>query len=198
MCCFLLICTRTEIVAQDSILDSPYVKWGDDTNGFRAGTEFGQEEEKIVVCVLTSKEDSPNGRLEWFRPVDGKFAKVELKDINGMVIAPLAGKDLGTNLPKSIEIKDLGRVGDKWHGYWLTNAIYPLGTNTANCLGEFMINEVYLIESEGDYDLTIWPVIYQRYNAGPIAYRIPIAPTTRRIHLQKSAGPKSQQSGNQP
>ena len=55
-------------------------------------------------------------------------------------------------------------------------------------LRRFIIQDVYPIKQEGEYLLTIWPVIYQFSTNEQFVTRIDLPPVSRKVHLRPLKG----------
>jgi hypothetical protein len=100
-------------------------------------------------------------------PGDAKFSKVELRDPDGKVLAPLQKQD--GSLPPRIQVGTFPRYPgqEKYAG----NMSFRDGLRRSPSeLGDFIIQNAYRIEKEGDYTLTVCCAIYiLPYNGHPPA-----------------------------
>jgi len=155
--------------------DSSYV-WGDD-NDIRDQRQI----QLIQVLVLTPKTNAVYG---FVKPPSGKFAKCELQDSNGAVMPPMRGKSMAGELPQTIRLEDLPKTPKFGRNNSLLAGALHLFQNYPMELLRFTIQDVYLIKTEGDYTLTIWPVIYQFSTDEQFVNRIDLPLVSRKIHLR--------------
>jgi hypothetical protein len=142
----------------------PGIVWGSaGTNGVRAGIWTTGEASNTIATVWVVS--GTNVSWPYFRPPGTKFYKVELYDSAGAYIAPLRGKKVYGDLPETILPPEPQR-GERGRGlFGITSAndraslrdrlFGPLAT-----LGSFTVQNVYPIEKEGNYKLTIGATIY--------------------------------------
>jgi len=142
----------------------------------------------------------------YYRPPNGKFAKFELLDAKGNVISsnPNAGSNLliklsggtyGTNLPTWVSPAS-GSLVAKFQKTISTN-VYPqdqysgmvgeIGAATNMppfYVGLLKLDEIYSVTNEGDYTLTVQPVLYKRSNTNQaILNRVDLPSVTTKVHL---------------
>jgi hypothetical protein len=203
----ILGCCTTAIRGASDVSDIPdlFLKfgivWGDENaNKIRTGLKAEGEAESLTAKVFVFGGGT-NYVDHYLAPVATKFARVELRDSNGAVIKPFPGKRVAGNLPRRIVIKDLPRepiVGTQYRGRGGGLRDWLFG-NPAR-LSQFVIQNVYPIETEGDYTLTIVAVIYkfpEDYESNvPLASseqfvtRIDLPTVTTKIHLKPSTQTK--------
>lgn len=159
----------------------PGLVWGAETNGTRAGITAVQGVNGITVYV-----DKRQHVLNWtyVAPPNARFSKIELQDTNGTVITPIKGEKLDGDLPQQILLNDLPRepkIGTKerYSGGGLWDVLYGVPDK----LKVFSIEEAYRIEKEGDYTLTVYPVIYHHVTDQPFVTRFDLPCVTTKIHL---------------
>jgi hypothetical protein len=154
----------------------PHFAWGEETNRIRAGFATDVSNSKYVqVVVLTPKTNIAHNFL---KPPTGKFARVVLRIPHGVVITPLPGRELDGELPQTIQKKDLPTIFNQFQNLLLLppNIPYPLKT--------FTLQDSYQVKEEGDYTLTIWPVIYQFSTNHQFVTRMDLPPVSAKIHLK--------------
>ena len=137
----------------------PRVFWGGATNGVRAGITDAFPVNGVEIFVTWSTN---NLNVIYIAPPDKKFTKMELRDTNGIVVAPIKGKELVGDLAARIAFADLPRfpnIGLKQTGS--DGLIRNMLDRDPATLCSFQIPEVYQILKEGDYILKVCPVIYQ-------------------------------------
>ena len=137
------------------------IVWGnEDTNRVCTGVRFVGRPESVKTSVKLFFSDT-NDTHRYLSPSGIKCTRVLLQDSKGTEIHPFPGKRLDSILPRRIAIGDLPRVpdtGNKYRGHTGGLRDWLLG-NPAKLL-EFNIQEVFPIEKEDDYTLTIEGVIY--------------------------------------
>jgi hypothetical protein len=126
-------------------------------------------------------------------PGDAKFSKVELRDPDGKVLAPL--QKLDGSLPPSLQVRTFPRYSRQERHDGNINFQDRLYRSPSE-LGDFTIQNAYRIEKEGDYTLTVCCAIYiLPYNGHPptnvdydkyqtlSATRVDLPCVTAKIHL---------------
>lgn len=167
-------------------LREPAITWGNDTNDLCAGLFVSQNNnpappiQTIDVFVLTSKT---NAMWNYVEAPGNKFAKLELRDTNGVVIPPLKGKKLDDDLPQKIVEEDLPTTPASIH---LRRAWLMLPPSVPEPLKDFNIQDVYRITNAGDYTLKICVAIYQFAPDRKSVLRIDLPCVTTKIHLTPS------------
>jgi len=151
--------------------------WKEDTNGWR--TQLSMAGSWLTVEVGSTVKDADG----CFTTPNGKFAKFELLGTNGIALQPkknggtnlfgVNGLFYKTNLPTWAAMSAGSLVAD--FPQTTSINIYPHG-NSACSLGFvsngsparinlFNLNDVFSITNEGDYTLTVQPVIYSQHIA---------------------------------
>jgi hypothetical protein len=167
-------------------IGSDYV-WGEETNEIRAGLACANDirdqtqMQLIQVLILTPKT---NAVYDYVKPPNEKFARCELLNSNGTVMAPMRGKALAGELPQSIREEDLPKTPKFGRNNSLLAGALPLFQNNPMELKRFVIQDVYPIKTEGDYTLTVWPVIYHFSTNGQFVTRLDLLPVSRKVHLR--------------
>jgi hypothetical protein len=126
-------------------------------------------------------------------PRDAKFSKVELRDPDGKVLAPL--QKLDCSLPPSLQVSTFPRDSRQERHDGNIDFLDRLYRSPSK-LGGFTIQNAYRIEKEGDYTLTVCCAIYiLPYNGHPpanvdydkyqtlSATRVDLPSVTTKIHL---------------
>jgi len=184
---------------------SPPTTWW----GFQEGGDYRAATNVILRVEWGSAlKDSGGG---YFLAPNGKFAKFELLDAKGNVVPPnpKAGTNLlerfmvrglelthGPDLPKWVS-QESGSLVAKFPKTASTNA-YPHFPN-GQIAGEIesptnrppfdiailKLDEVYSITNEGDYTLTVQPVLYKQGNQGDrgVLDRVDLPSVTTKVHL---------------
>jgi len=177
------------------------IVWGDENaKKVRAGIETRGDPESLTAKVVVFSAGT-NGNWRYLAPPATKFATVKLMDSHGTVTEPLPGMRLDGNLPQRLAIKDLPRepirgTKQRGSGGGLRDWLYGLPAK----LSEFTIQNVYRIEKEGDYTLTVAAVVYEfpsdyKSNVSlasneQFVTRIDLPTVTTKIHLKPSTQTK--------
>lgn len=189
--CSCFIATATETNALASWFVIPGLVWGNATNGIRAGiTDRDPGVKGVAVFVArptnsTSRAFGEAGYSRYFAPPSGKFANVELRTAEGLIVSPVRGRTLVGDLPTEIPLKDLPRypirgTRQRGSGGELKNWLFE---NPAT-LKVFSIQDFYRISKEGNYTLTVWPTIYKFGTNTAYVSRIDLPCVTTKIHLK--------------
>ena len=139
------------------------------TNKVRAGIySYGDQYTSIVEIMAVPASFKSSGVTTEYQPDpafgaflkppgDAQFSKVELRDPEGKVLAPL--QKLDGSLPPSIQVGTFPRYpGQQRHA---GNMSFRDRLRRAPAeLGKFTIQHAYRIEEEGDYTLTVCCAIY--------------------------------------
>ncbi len=187
-------CMATAAETNDSLdwFVVPGLVWGDETNGFRVGITCGDPGGKGIMAFVartetnsTNQSRAYNSYTRYLAPPGVKFVKVELRDTNAVVVAPLRGKTLDGILPKEIPTKDLPRnpvkgTNERGSGGGLRDWL----VGNPSTLQVFSIQDYYRIAKEGDYMLTVCPVIYKFETNTEYVYRVDLPCVTTKIHLK--------------
>ena len=160
---------------------APGLVWGAETNGTRAGIIAGRGVNEITVFIDRRKYLT---NWSYVAPPDAKFSKIELQDTNGTVVTPTKGEKLDGDLPQQILLSDLPREPERGgtngfrSGGGYRDKLYPTLK-----LKVFSIEDAYRVEKEGDYMLTVYPVIYQFMPDRPFVSRFDLPCVSIKIHL---------------
>jgi len=213
--------------------------WKESGNGWRTQLRvYPQTNVTFINGIARPLSTNLMLRVEWGSPVknsgggyfmspNGKFARFELKDIDGNVVSP--NSDAGTNLlervlkgiksfrsfpdipceliyqtnlpawaspitgslvasfPKTTSTNMYPRIecsGDagKFGGDIQGETIFVTNRPPVN-IGLFRLDEVYSIINEGDYTLTIQPILYKHRSGTNILDRVDLPGVTTKVHL---------------
>jgi hypothetical protein len=121
----------------------------------------------------------------YFGPPNGKFSKLELRDSDGIVVPPIRGVSVEGQVPLKISLSDLPR----WPDGGLRNRIAFFTNSAPAPLREFRVRDVYRIEKEGDYALTVCAVIYKFAEDRSHLNRIDLPCVSTTIHLRQNDFP---------
>jgi hypothetical protein len=138
--------------------------WKEDTNHWRVELNFEKTNtpEAIVEVVIGSvvKNSTSNDGPAYFTTPDGKFSKFELTDINGIVVPPKQGKLLERDFPRQISVAEYQRD----RGGRILGRFFFSANGQPFALGRYRLNDVFSTTNEGDYTLTVQPVLYKDWN----------------------------------
>jgi len=165
----------------------PHLVWGRQTNGVQAGVTDGDPSERGVVVYIAQTET--NGWWPYIAPPGIKFRKIELRNGEGNLI-PIGkhGKEVFGELPLKIEIKNLPHVRIRQkNGRGSGGEIRDQLVGSPVKLGAIIIEDIFHIKNEGDYFLTVCPVIYQSFTNETFVVRVDLPAVTTKIHLNGSA-----------
>ncbi|HEX5221656.1 MAG TPA: hypothetical protein VFZ59_18980 [Verrucomicrobiae bacterium] len=162
----LLFCAMGHAAETNGIpseLTNAGIEWGSETNGIRAGLVAFQVNNKrlIKIMVLSSKT---NSALGYVSPPDLRFAKLELRNEEGKLVAQTQeGKKVNRELPKEILASDLpvmkqermGRGRELYAGLVMTSPGSPVS------MGSFNLEDLFQTDPQTRYSLAVCPVIYK-------------------------------------
>jgi hypothetical protein len=154
--------------------------WRENTNGLRvqlqSETESGQPLLHIGVGSVLFNS------LGGFVGAPSGCGKYELRDTNG-VIAPYAKETSSEGtFPPRISIKDLPR----WANGGLKNHIAFFTNGGPFTLADIKLDQLYAIPTEGNYTLTVCPVIYKFETNKEYLDRVDLPCVTIKVHLKPS------------
>jgi len=178
--------------------------WQEDTNGWRVELTFDTNDTELQVRVGSVVITSGGGYL---MTPSGKFAKFELVDPDGNLVPPKPGAGtilrhmytnatFGTNLPAWADPSD-GALEENFPDT-ISSDVYPRDP-TGEVAGDFYIikglppnpinflklRDAYSITNEGDYTLTVCPILYKMHSRTnlDVLDRIDLPCVTTKIHL---------------
>ena len=176
--------------------------WKEDTNGWRVELNFlntNTTDVQVAVSVGSIAKNSDDGTGDYFKPPDNRFEKFELLDSNGIAVPPKWGEtSLQKAWPQRIAVRLYPgmEVGPLAGEFWFVSNGPPF------CLTRYQLNNDFLITNEGDYTLTIQPVLYQNRTgkkidvSGGAAHfhqtntnyfdRVDLPSVTTKVHLKPS------------
>jgi hypothetical protein len=138
--------------------------WKEDTNHWRVELNFEKTNTPnatvdVVIGGIVTNSTSNDGPA-YFKTPDGKFEKFELSDTNGIAIPAKRGKVLERDFPQIISVGEYQR--DRSSGI---RGFFSFTTDTPpRTVGKHRLNDVFSITNEGDYLLTVQPVLYKDKN----------------------------------
>jgi hypothetical protein len=190
--------------------------WAEGTNGWRVNVriyETNTPNVKMTVHVGSIVTNSGPGLLP---TPDTKFAKLQLLDPNGKVVPTKPGSALalyeygGTNVSRphpmpswrdgSVEENYPATISDteypRWKSGWGQTAgrfvkFVGFVSNGPPChVGYFRFNDIFSVKAEGDYTLTVQPVLYRMHSEGGSFQgyldRVDLPSVTTKVHLVPS------------
>jgi hypothetical protein len=171
----------------EPLVNAP-VSWGKESNGLRSGLMWATESNRQIISVLVHRASS-NAVERCVAPPEGRFAVMELRDVNGDVIQPNhEGARMVAEMPLKIAVAELPKTPQSgWfsgRGAMYKNPVM-FGSDGIADLKQFTVQDAYTIEKEGDYKLTVWPSIYRFATNSNYVARIDIPPVTATLHLMK-------------
>jgi len=139
--------------------------WKEDPNHWRVELNFEKTNTadftlEVAIGVVDTNLLSID-KPHYFEAPDGKFEVFELQDANGVLIQPKPGKQLQRKFPKQISVGEYRR--DRVGG--IRNLFYLHTTDTPpTTVGRHKLNDVFSITNEGDFLLTVQPVLFKDTN----------------------------------
>jgi hypothetical protein len=162
---------------------SPQMAWGEETNGIRAGVDWGLSDKMSVRVVVLSFKT--NETWLYVAPPGKEFRTFELRDARGVLLAPLNGKKLDGELPQQILAKNLPyRPASGIHHRKTLDNWLLIGYGQPVIFRDVDLQDVYQIAQEGDYTLTVCVAIYRFAPDQQSVLRIDLPPVTMKIHLK--------------
>jgi hypothetical protein len=171
--------------------------WGQATNQLWAGVGWETrrvEQGSFQDVRILIQSTITNVILSYLLPPDHKLAKAELRDANGVLLAPLKGIDLDGDLPRQIPSKDLPHFPARAHHLASLRNRLQLSPNIPKASWNFSMQDVYRIEQEGDYTFTVVVGLYHLEDEGESAVRMDLPPVTAKMHLSRSPAEGSEPS----
>jgi hypothetical protein len=164
-------------------LFDPSTQWGPETNGLCAGlsthviSRGDLRMMDVIVMVVTSRT---NAEWNYMSLPDRKISRIELRFPDGKIVAPRRGAKTSAYLPERIQAKDLqwSHDGKMYLKDWLL-----LSRGAPLVLGRFSVQDLFRIEKEGDYTLSVCPVIYEFAADRKSVSRIDLPCVTTSVHL---------------
>jgi hypothetical protein len=179
---------NTNAVLLPKDLISPHTAWGEETNGVRAGVDWELSDKMDVQVFVLTFETS--AMWNYIAPPGKTFMKFELRDAQGGLLTSLKGKKLDGELPQRIPTKDLPfRPASGFHHRSTIDNRLLIGRGQPIIFRDVVIQDVYRIEQEGDYTLTVRVAIYKFAADEQSVFRMDLPPVTVKIHLRKVVNP---------
>ena len=172
--------------------------WAENTNGWRVelGFHFANTPDvHVVISVGSLVRNSDDGTGAYVMPRWDTCAKFELKSPDGKVLKPNPGSLPEVALPSRMPVKlfPITQLGFHEGEIWFV-------TNGPPCpIASYALNWSYAITNEGDYTLTVRPVLYQNRTGKKIEItkdfretntnyfdRVDLPSVTTKVHLVPS------------
>jgi hypothetical protein len=184
VCCVLFLasidfCRAAPAMVVASKID--WGTWGTETNDLCAGVLVPPTEitdvasQRIEAYVLTSKS---NAFWNYVKAPGGAFRKIELRGTNGVALAPSANiRKVIAECPGSIRREDLPLT----HGMFANQVTLSAGQPYS--VGDFTIRDLYRIEKEGDFLMSVCVIIYEFATNRQSVSRIDLPCVRAKVHL---------------
>jgi hypothetical protein len=175
------------------------INWSSPTNGVRVGVAGIAESNKCFVEVFLLSALASNSPPErYVAPPGRKFERVELLGLDGNAVhARQHGVALQAVMPPRIAIKDLPIVPQRGllagHGAIYKELLF-FNRDGPDILGKFIVDDSYKIPVDGEYTLSIWPVIYKFGTNSGFVERVILPAVTARVHLLAELPPPPKSS----
>ena len=104
----------------------------------------------------------------------------------GGCLPPRRGMALDGKLPETIPLADLPMTPKFGRNNPLPAGALNLFPDNPKILKEFHVQDAYLIKTEGDYSLVVWPSIYQFSTNRQFVNRLDLMPLSMKLHLWPS------------
>jgi hypothetical protein len=157
--------------------------WQQNTNGWRVqvyGWNTNGPDAWVSVGIGNTVTNSTGGGGYLWTPNE-RFAKFELMDSNGMAVLPKKGIILEDQFPSRLPIHDF----PKWSDGELKNRMGFFTNSPPWILKQVRIRDLYQLKEEGEYTLTVCPIIYKfGTNAENFVYKIDLPCVTAKIYLK--------------
>lgn len=134
----------------------------------------------ISVFVQTSKT---NVYLDYLAPINRPFRRFELRDSRGKVMVPRHGAELERQLPLNIATKDWPRSPAYGHHLEELKGQLWLRPGSKETYRSFRIQDLYQVDQEGDFVLTIAVSLYKFAADRQSVSRVDLPSVTTTVHL---------------
>jgi hypothetical protein len=137
--------------------------WVEDTNGWRVELNFfgtNTPDARVAVSIGSIVKNSDDGTGDYFTPPYSDFAKIELLSPNGAIVQPKWRGTLKGDFPQrvSVGLYPRGQVGPLAGEFLFVSNGPPFFVGN---VGAYRLKDAYSITNEGDYTLTVRPVLYK-------------------------------------
>ena len=134
--------------------------WAEDANGWRVELNLlnpNTTQVAVVVSFGSVVRNSDDGTGEYFTPPHNLFPKFELKSADGNILQPYPGCVMEMACPKRIPVRSY----PSYKVSYLVGEIWFVTNGPPSSTPPKEISAYYSITNEGDYTLTVHPVLYQ-------------------------------------
>jgi hypothetical protein len=157
--------------------------WSTDTNGLRTELQVFTDSTQVPWLVVSVGSVTTNSDAHCYcGPPNGKFAKCELRSTAGIVILP-KGEALEEELPLHIPATAMPRWENGGHTF--KNRIGFQSNSPPGVLKKTPIRSIYKIIKDGEYTLTVCPVMYELDADGQSFKRVNLPCVSANIYLTK-------------
>ncbi len=183
--------SSTEADTSEDILSTTRGEgWGTATNQLCAGVDWFPVDEgrtAYQVVKIAIKSSKTNATLDYLVRPDDKLAKVELRDETGVLLVPLKGKKLDGDLPQQLTAKDWPREPERpRHAGGALQGRLVLDPHVLAVHWEFVVQDIYRIEKEGDYTFAVRVALYHFTYDKKSLVRMDLPSVTVHMHLTPS------------
>jgi len=155
--------------------------WKEDTNGWRVQLSFSKTNSPDITCNISVGSVKKNLSGGFFRTPARKFAIFELSDKQSNLFPLKKEAPSEKDFPKEIRISLYARYPD---GTINDGGDFGSRSNgPPSALGEIALKDIYSIKTEGDYILTVCPVVYARGTNDEFFERKDLPCVIAKVHL---------------
>jgi hypothetical protein len=192
--------------------------WTENANGWRVNLRFYDTNTPNMAMTVHVGSMVTNSGAGLLPTPDGKYAKFELLDSNGIAVPTKKGaalklyheenaviakfqNDLVNNHPPSTDdtsVKESypATMSDLEYPRWKNGAFLQFAGFVSNgppChIGYIKFNDIFSIKAEGHYTLTVQPVLFRMHYEGGTFQgyleRVDLPPVTTKVHLAPNGG----------
>ena len=157
--------------------------WKETTNGWRVMVYAWNTNTFSPTVSVAVGSRSVNSGGGYFKSYNGKFTKFELVDSKGAVIKPMRWKSMEYQFPIRISDENFPKWPDGGLKY-----LFGFSSNGPPVdLNDVKLFSVFRVEAEGDYILTVSPVIYRHEANAGFLDRVDLPTVTIKMHLRPSS-----------
>jgi hypothetical protein len=161
--------------------------WTEGTNGLRTQLYCSETNSANPrVSVMVGSVVSNSWPSSYIGPPSGTFAKCALLNSKGVPMPCVKGQGMEGRLLPRIPVGSL----PKWPDGGLRNRLGFLTNSPPDTIREFKLLDVFRVEKEDDYTLTICPAIYRFETNGRFVDRLDLPCASLRVRLCPLAAPK--------
>ena len=153
--------------------------WKEDTNGWRVQLNFWDPKipSQFAVEVGSTIKNAGGG---YFSAPTGKFSKFALLDSHGIMVPCKKGLSIEKELPPKMPL----RVFPKWPDGEIKGHFGFRSNGPPSLVAKCLLNDIYSVKTEGDYTLTVCPVLYKYGTNEGYLDRLDLPCVTTKIHLK--------------